>query len=193
MGVPLESRSRATTRHARCTGYDPRQPRSKTPVSPPEELAALRFAATALALRSEDSTTMEDAVDGLRKYGGLGADEPTRTVAELSLDRNVRTIFTAILERRPVGFTYGAETRKGAPAAGSPAAPALVPALSPRRRGTLTHLPTRPDRGHGAPLEGEDDRRHRTGGAAPAARRASAPVEAVGRIPAVPALGVRRG
>ena len=115
MGVPLESRSPGDDPSRTVYGIRPSAAEIEDPGFTPEELAALRFAATALALRSEDSTTMEDAVDGLRKYGGLGADEPTRTVAELSLDRNVRTIFTAILERRPVGFTYGAETRRVLP------------------------------------------------------------------------------
>lgn len=111
MGVPLEAR--APTDDPSGTAYGIRQTAAVVddPGFTPEELAALRFAATALALRSEDSTTVDDAVDGLRKYGGLGIDEPTPTIAELNLDRNVTTVFTAILRSGPVAFTYSDETR----------------------------------------------------------------------------------
>ncbi len=53
--------------------------------------------------------------DGLRKYGGLGGTEPSPTIAELRLDANLTALFTAILERRPVGFTHGGRTRRVMP------------------------------------------------------------------------------
>lgn len=112
MGVPLTATRKGDDPSGTVYGIRNTRSELEDPGFTPEELAALRFAATAMALRSEDSTTLDDARDGLRKYGGLGSGEPTRTLAELSLDQNLTTVFTAILEERPVGFSYGGEVRR---------------------------------------------------------------------------------
>ncbi|MCZ7630076.1 MAG: WYL domain-containing protein [Microthrixaceae bacterium] len=81
----------------------------------PGELAALRFAATAVALRGEAVDSVTDASDGLRKYGGMGTPPAERTVADLRLDDNVADLFAAVLDSAPVGFTYARRTRRVLP------------------------------------------------------------------------------
>lgn len=115
MGVPLTATRKGDDPSGTVYGIRTTRSELADPGFTPEELAALRFAATAMALRSEDSTTLDDARDGLRKYGGLGDAEPTRTLAELSLDQNLTTVFTAILEERAVGFSYSGEVRRVLP------------------------------------------------------------------------------
>lgn len=79
------------------------------------ELASLRFAATAVALRGEGVDSVTDASDGLRKYGGMGSEPAEDTVADLWLDDNVADLFAAALDSAPVGFTYARRTRRVLP------------------------------------------------------------------------------
>ena len=79
------------------------------------ELAALHFAATAMDLRDERSGDVADAADGLRKFGGLGRGGAESTMAELRLDANLVEIFTAIVQSRPLLFTYRGRTRRVLP------------------------------------------------------------------------------
>ncbi len=81
----------------------------------PAELAALRFAATATALRSEGVEEITDASRALRKYGGMGGPPSTPSVAEVRLDANLTALFAAILDRHPVGFSYAERTRRVMP------------------------------------------------------------------------------
>lgn len=121
MGLPLESLT--TPEDPSITAYRiGSQPNSarrhdtvRDPGFTPSELAALRFAATAVALRGESVQDVGDATDGLRKYGGLGAPPAQRTIADLRLDDNVGELFTAILDSAAVGFTYSGRTRRVVP------------------------------------------------------------------------------
>ncbi|MFV0315573.1 MAG: helix-turn-helix transcriptional regulator [Microthrixaceae bacterium] len=115
MGVPLTATPARDDPSTTVYGIDTTHTRVDDPGFTPEELAALRFAATAMAVRSDDATTIDDALDGLRKYGGLGRSDETLSVAELNLDRNVNAIFTAILDGRIVGFDYNGEVRRVLP------------------------------------------------------------------------------
>lgn len=127
MGVPLESvttsddpsataytigtRGRSDAKRR----YGSRHGPVADPGFTPSELAALRFAATAVALRGEDINSVTDASDGLRKFGGLGTASAERTVADLQLDDTVSELFTAVLDSAPVGFTYSGRTRRVLP------------------------------------------------------------------------------
>lgn len=121
MGVPL--RSEPLHEDPSNTGYTIRRERSKVadPGFTPAELAALRMAATAMALRHEGVSELADAADGLRKYGGMASlDLPTgdhtqQRVAEIRLDANITELFGAVIERRPVAFSYNDRTRLVAP------------------------------------------------------------------------------
>lgn len=127
MGVPLESvtvsddpsataytiGTRSGTGSQRRSGS--RHGGVSDPGFSPSELAALRFAATAVALRGEAVKSVADASDGLRKYGGMGTPPADRTVADLQLDENVADLFTAVLDSAAVGFTYAGRTRKVLP------------------------------------------------------------------------------
>ncbi len=121
MGVPLESV--ATPEDPSITAYRIGSKRSSgghaarlgDPGFSPSELAALRFAATAVALRSGSVHDVGDATDGLRKYGGLDTPGAQRTVADLRLDDNVGELFAAILDSAAVGFTYSGRTRRVVP------------------------------------------------------------------------------
>ncbi len=81
----------------------------------PGELAALRFAATAVALRGETVDSVAEAADGLRKYGGVGNPTAPRTLADVNMDENLSTLFSAIIDSAAVGFTYAGRTRRIAP------------------------------------------------------------------------------
>ena len=115
MGVPLSTRD--VPDDPSNSAYTITRKRSAVgdPGFTPAELAALRFAATAMALRQDGSDDAPDATDGLRKYGGLGGTEPSPTIVELRLDANLTALFTAILDIRPVGFTHGGRTRRVMP------------------------------------------------------------------------------
>lgn len=127
MGVPLESVTPSDdpsataytigSRHTAARGGDgtSRHRPIADPGFTPSELAALRFAATAVALRGDAVDSVAHASDGLRKYGGMGAPPAERTVADLRLDDNVAELFAAALESTPVGFTYANRTRRVIP------------------------------------------------------------------------------
>ena len=114
MGVPLESVTIADDASATAYTIDSRRRSGSQndsgsghdtvsdPGFTPSELAALRFAATAVALRGEAVDSVTDASDGLRKYGGLGAPSAERTVADIQLDDNVADLFAAVLDSAPV-------------------------------------------------------------------------------------------
>lgn len=118
MGVPLESVTIADDASATAYtigsrhGSDSGHRDVSDPGFTPSELAALRFAATAVALRGEAVESITDASDGLRKYGGLGAPSAERTIADIQLDENVADLFAAVLDSAPVGFTYAGRTRR---------------------------------------------------------------------------------
>lgn len=127
MGVPLESvtvsddpsATAYTIGARRSTGSDrdagSRHSALSDPGFTPSELAALRFAATAVALRGEAVDSVTDASDGLRKYGGMGTPPAERTVADIRLDANVSELFTAVIDSAPVAFTYAQRTRRVLP------------------------------------------------------------------------------
>lgn len=72
----------------------------------PVELAALRAAATRLALRGAEIDPAEELRDALRKLGGLLGEPVTTTVAEIHLDHVVTRVFEAITEGRSARFTH---------------------------------------------------------------------------------------
>ena len=128
MGVPLVAAPFADDPSN--TGYTIRRERSEVsdPGLTPAELAALRMAARAMALRHEGVEDFEDATDGLRKFGGLaggdgetgqdlaaGAGAPVDTLAEIRLDANISEVFGGIVDRRPVGFGYNGQVREVLP------------------------------------------------------------------------------
>lgn len=121
MGVPLEAEPlrddpsvTAYTVASTRTSHRRRQEMSD-PGFTPSELAALRFAATAVALRGESVDSVAEASHGLRKYGGMGTPVAERTLADLQLDDNVSALFASILESAPVGFSYSGRTRRVLP------------------------------------------------------------------------------
>lgn len=115
MGVPIETRSVPDDPSNSAYTIDPRRAAVTDPGFTAAELAALRFAATALALRAEVVDEVTDATDGLRKYGGLSGDDTQPTVAEVLLDARLADIFGAILGHGAVGFSHGGRTRRVRP------------------------------------------------------------------------------
>lgn len=73
-----------------------------------DELAALQLAATAVQLEGLDP---DDADEGLRKLGGLGAPTPatdaTTPLGEVPTPPSLLDLFVAVVERREVQFRYG--------------------------------------------------------------------------------------
>ncbi len=114
MGVPLRTLDVADDPSG--SAYVIRRERSAVadPGFTGAELAALRMAATAMALRDEGAG-LADATDGLRKYGGMGPAGDGPTLAEIRLDSNVTELFSAILNGTPVAFTHSDRTRKVLP------------------------------------------------------------------------------
>jgi predicted DNA-binding transcriptional regulator YafY len=72
----------------------------------PAQLAALRAAATRLALRGADLDASGEVRDALRKLGGLLGEPGTATVAEIQLDHVVTRVFEAITAGASVRFTH---------------------------------------------------------------------------------------
>lgn len=77
----------------------------------PDELAALRLALQAVRIGDGEDAT--DGTEALWKLGGVvagdtaaGGDGDPGTVAHLPADPALVPLFTAVLERRPVTFTY---------------------------------------------------------------------------------------
>ena len=115
MGIPIETRGVPDDPSNSAYTIDRKRSAVADPGFTAAELAALRFAATALALRAEGVDEVTDATDGLRKYGGLSGDDPRPTMAEVQLDARLADLFGAILEHRAVGFTHGGRTRRVQP------------------------------------------------------------------------------
>ncbi|MGI9579071.1 MAG: helix-turn-helix transcriptional regulator, partial [Microthrixaceae bacterium] len=121
MGVPL--RADPMWDDPSNTGYTITRERSRVadPGFTPAEMAALRMAATALALREDGVSELADASDGLRKYGGMAAPSAEAagtgeaTVAEIRLDSNITEVFGAVVERRRIAFAYNDRTRQVTP------------------------------------------------------------------------------
>lgn len=115
MGVPLETVEVPADPSLRA--YTIRYERSEVgdPGFTPAELAALRFAATTMALREDGVDAIADATDGLRKYGGLGGPAHAVTIAEIRLDGNLTTLFEAVLAGGPVGFRHSDRVRRVLP------------------------------------------------------------------------------
>ncbi|MCD9623073.1 helix-turn-helix transcriptional regulator [Rhabdothermincola salaria] len=74
----------------------------------PDELAALRLALQAVRLGDDDAGS--DGTEALWKLGGVVRDDhhplPQATVASLPADPALVPLFTAVMERRTVTFTY---------------------------------------------------------------------------------------
>ena len=81
----------------------------------PAELAALRAAATRLALRGTDLDGSGEVRDALRKLGGLLGEPGTVTVAEIQLDHVVTRVFEAVTAGRSVRFTHLGRERRVVP------------------------------------------------------------------------------
>ena len=74
-----------------------------------DELAAIHLAATTIQLEGLDP---DDVEEGLRKLGGLGQVDPgaeaaASPVGAVPVPDPLLDLFEAVLERRPVSFTYG--------------------------------------------------------------------------------------
>jgi proteasome accessory factor B len=70
----------------------------------PEELAALHLAATSVRL---EGIGEDEVADALRKLGGVAGDEATAPIGAVEAPPQLPALFGAVLEHRPVSFTYG--------------------------------------------------------------------------------------
>ena len=109
-GVPIET---VTVEHLDQpkAGYRIRRDRYELddPDLTPEELAALHLAATSVRLVGIPGDEVDDA---LRKLGGLGTDpHGERSVGAVVAPEALTPLFEAVLEHRPVVFSYGSAHR----------------------------------------------------------------------------------
>jgi proteasome accessory factor B len=104
MGIPLRSVS-GSGPSGDTTGYTVDRSVAD-PGLTPAELAALRAAATRLALRGAELDPAEELRDALRKLGGLLGEPVASTTAEIHLDHVVTRVFEAISEGRSTRFTH---------------------------------------------------------------------------------------